>query len=110
MQQVPADCNVLTMPVGYVLVRDPRCHIEHDDAALTVDIVSVSQTTKLLLAGGVPDVKLDLAQVLCVCQTSASEQECYPASGSRIRTVVNPKGCTSTPKVAMYFFSNSPVK
>ena len=58
------------MPVGYVLVGDPGCHIEHDDAALTVDVISISQTTKLLLAGSVPHVELNLAQVLCICQTS----------------------------------------
>lgn len=52
------------MPVGDVLVGDTRSNIEHDDAALAVDVVSISQATKLLLTSGVPDVKLDLAQVL----------------------------------------------
>jgi hypothetical protein len=56
------------MPVGYVLVGDARGHIKHDDAALAVDVVAITKTTKLLLAGCVPDIELDLAQVLPCCQ------------------------------------------
>jgi hypothetical protein len=52
---------MLTMPVGHVLVSNARCNVEHDDAALAVDIITVSQSTKLLLACCVPDIKLDLA-------------------------------------------------
>jgi hypothetical protein len=52
---------VLTVPVGDVLVSNARCNVEHDDAALAVDIITVSQSTKLLLACCVPDIKLDLA-------------------------------------------------
>jgi len=98
------------MPVRYVLVRDPGCNIEHDDAALPVDVIPIPQATKLLLASCVPYVELNLAQVLCICQASSIEEDCSPGGGSCLRTVVNPNGCTSTPKVAMYFFSNSPVK
>ena len=54
----------LTVPVGDVLVGDTRGHIEHDDTALAVDVVTVSETTELLLTGCVPDVELDLAEVL----------------------------------------------
>jgi hypothetical protein len=53
-----------TVPVGHVLVCDTRSDIEHDDAALSVDVVSVAETAKLLLAGRVPDVELDGAEVL----------------------------------------------
>lgn len=53
-----------TMPVGDILVCDSRRNIEHDDTALAVDVVAISQTAKLLLTCGVPDVELDLAQVL----------------------------------------------
>ena len=53
------------MPVGNVLVCDTRGNIEHDDTALAVDVVAITQTTELLLTSGVPDVELDLAQVLC---------------------------------------------
>lgn len=36
----------------------------HDDATLAVDIVAISQTTELFLTGGIPDIELDLTQVL----------------------------------------------
>lgn len=52
------------MPVGDVLVRDAGGDVEHDDAALAVDVVAIAETAELLLAGSVPDVELDLAEVL----------------------------------------------
>lgn len=55
------------MPVGDVLVCDTRGNIEHDDTALSVDVVSITEATELLLASCVPDVELDLAEVLCIC-------------------------------------------
>lgn len=53
-----------TVPVGDVLVCDTRGHVEHDDTALAVDVVSIAEATELLLAGRIPDVELDLAEVL----------------------------------------------
>ena len=52
------------MPVGDVLVGDSGGDIEHDDTTLSVDVVSVSQTTELLLTSSIPDIELDLTQVL----------------------------------------------
>lgn len=52
------------MPVGDVLVGDTGGNIEHDDTALAVDIVTISQTTELLLTGSIPHVELDLSKVL----------------------------------------------
>jgi len=52
------------VPVGNVLVGDARCDIKHDDATLAVDVVSVPQTTELLLPGGVPDVELNWSIIL----------------------------------------------
>lgn len=52
------------MPVGNVLVGDAGGHVEHDDTALAVDVVTITETTELLLAGGVPHVELDLTEVL----------------------------------------------
>ena len=54
----------LTVPVGDVLVGDTRGDIEHDDTALAVDVVTVTETTELLLTCGVPNIELDLAEVL----------------------------------------------
>lgn len=52
------------MPVGDVLVGDAGCDVKHDDTALAVDVVTVTQTTELLLACGVPNIELNLAKVL----------------------------------------------
>lgn len=52
------------MPVGDVLVGDAGGDIEHDDAALAVDVVAITETTELLLAGRVPHIELDLTEVL----------------------------------------------
>lgn len=52
------------MPVGDVLVGDTGGHIEHNDTALAVDVVTITKTTKLLLTSSVPDVELDLTVVL----------------------------------------------
>ncbi len=53
------------MPVWYILIRYPCCDIEHDDGALALDIVAISQATKFLLSSGVPDVESDRTSV-CV--------------------------------------------
>ena len=52
------------MPVRDVLVGNAGGDVEHDDAALAVDVVSVTKTSKLLLSCGIPDIELDVAQVL----------------------------------------------
>lgn len=96
------------MPVGDVLVGDTGGDIEHDDTALAVDVVAIAQTTKLLLTSGVPDVELDLAVVLYTRIEVSGRSSCGDRWGGL--TVVKPRGWTSTPRVAMYFFSNSPVK
>lgn len=105
---VLADTDKITVPVGHVLVGDTRGDIEHDDTALAVDVVSIAKTSKLLLAGGVPNIELNLAQVLSCCQLLPSSN--LPSYLGIVLTVEKPRGWTSTPSVAMYFFSNSPVK
>lgn len=52
------------MPIRNVLVGDARSDIKHDNTALSIDIVPVPQTTKFLLTCSVPDVEIDLAEVL----------------------------------------------
>lgn len=54
------------MPVGNVLVGDTGSNIEHDDTALSVNVVAVTQATKLLLTSGIPDIELNLTVVLCI--------------------------------------------
>lgn len=55
---------MLTVPVGDVLVGDAGSDIEHDDTALSVDVVTVAETTELLLASSVPNIEGDLTEVL----------------------------------------------
>lgn len=52
------------MPVGDVLVGDTGSHIEHDNTALAIDIIPISETTELLLTSSVPHVELDSSEVL----------------------------------------------
>lgn len=42
---VLADSLEVAVPVGHVLVRDPRGHVEHDDSTLALDVVSITQST-----------------------------------------------------------------
>lgn len=56
--------GALTVPVGNVLVGNAGGNIEHDDTALAVDVVTVTETTELLLTGGIPDIELNLTEVL----------------------------------------------
>ena len=51
------------MPVGNVLVGDSGGNIEHDDTALSVDVVTITETTELLLSCGIPDVELQFTEV-----------------------------------------------
>lgn len=53
------DTLEITMPVGHILVGDSRCDVKHDDATLSLDVVTVSESTKLFLACGIPDVEAD---------------------------------------------------
>ncbi len=51
------------MPVGNVLVGDSGCDVEHDDTTLALDIVSIAETTKLLLSSSIPNIEADGAKV-----------------------------------------------
>lgn len=59
-----------TVPVGDVLVGDAGSDVEHDDTALAVDVVSITETTELLLAGGIPHIESDVAEVLIILSAS----------------------------------------
>lgn len=92
------------MPVGNVLVCNTRGYVKHDDTALAVDVVSISEASELLLTGSIPDIELDRTKVLSPLSVLCLQTE------RGAHTVVKPRGWTSTPRVAIYFFSNSPVK
>lgn len=54
----------LTVPIWHVLVRDSRGNVEHNNTTLSIDIVSIPQPTKFFLAGCIPNIELDLTQIL----------------------------------------------
>lgn len=76
------------MPVGNVLVGDSGSNVEHDDTALAVDVVPITQTSKLLLSRGIPDIELDVAQVLSCVKHAREEFD----GGGGGHTVLNPRG------------------
>lgn len=60
---VLANSDEITVPVGDVLVGNAGGDIEHDDTALAVDVITITETAKLLLTGGIPDIELNLTEV-----------------------------------------------
>ena len=57
-----ANSNQIAMPVRNVLVCHAGCDVEHDDGALALDVVTVTETTELLLTGCVPHVEPETKQ------------------------------------------------
>lgn len=62
---VLAHTDQVPVPVGYVLVRDSSRDVKHDNCTLSLDVVTVSETSELLLTRSVPDVEPDRPPV-CV--------------------------------------------
>ena len=54
-----ANAGQVAVPVGYIFVGDATGDIKHDNGALTLDVVSVAESTELFLSGGVPYIELD---------------------------------------------------
>ena len=53
------------MPGGHVLVRHTGGHIEHNNRALSLNVVNIPESSELLPASSVPDVETDISSV-CV--------------------------------------------
>jgi hypothetical protein len=51
------------MPVGDVLVGDTGSDVEHDDTAIALNIVTITEAAKLFLASSVPHVETDGTEV-----------------------------------------------
>jgi hypothetical protein len=51
------------MPVRYVFVGNSGGDIEHDDTALPLNIITISQATKFLLTGGIPHVESEVTEI-----------------------------------------------
>merc|ERR1719333_1931301 len=62
---VLTDPDQIPVPVGYVLVSHTGGHIKHDDGTLSLNVVTIPESSKILLAGSVPDVETDSSSV-CV--------------------------------------------
>jgi hypothetical protein len=62
-RNVLADTLQVTMPIGNVFVRDAGGDIKHDDAALSLNIVAIAKTPKLLLASRVPNIETDCTEI-----------------------------------------------
>ena len=52
-----ADTDQVAMPVRDVFVRHSGCDVEHDNGTLSLNVVAVSESSKLLLTRRVPDVE-----------------------------------------------------
>jgi len=57
------DTLKIAMPVGNVLIGDTGRDVKHNDATLALDVVAIAETTKLFLAGSIPDIEYDIAKV-----------------------------------------------
>lgn len=62
------------MPVRDVLVGNAGCHVKHDDTALAVDVVTITETTELLLTSSVPHIEGDVAEVLIIVRYFAPDR------------------------------------
>lgn len=62
-RNVLAYSGQVAMPVRYVLVGDTSGNIEHNDGTLSLDIISVTKATELLLSSGIPHVETNLSAV-----------------------------------------------
>jgi len=51
------------VPVGDILVSDSGRDVEHDNTALPIDVVSITESTELLLTGGIPHIELEFTEV-----------------------------------------------
>ena len=58
-----ANPNDILVPLRYIPVRDTGSHVEHDNRALTLDVVAVAKTAVSLLASCVPHVEDDRTQI-----------------------------------------------
>ena len=109
---VLANTLKITVPVGDVLVRDAGGDVEHDDTALALDVVAITETTKLLLTRGIPNVEADRAEVGGERERVHFHTEggCMEDVARSARGNLRSRFATRQFDAPMYFFSNSPVK
>lgn len=86
---VLAHAAQVAVPRRNILVREPRRDVKHDDGALPVDVVAVTQATKLLLAGRVPTKARSLVGKHMAWQTHTTH-----AGGIKAHTTTGDDGMT----------------
>jgi len=47
------------MPVGNIPVGNTGGNVKHDDSTLSLNVISITQATELLLTSGIPYVEAD---------------------------------------------------
>ncbi len=52
-----ANTGEIFVPLGHVGVSDTGAHIEHDDTTVAADVVTITESSKFLLTGSIPDVE-----------------------------------------------------
>ena len=78
-RDVFANAFKVAVPVRHIFISNPCRDVEHDDGAFSLDVVTVAETTKLLLSCGVPNLELDRTEVRCKAQRmNLDTQSCYP--------------------------------
>jgi hypothetical protein len=80
------------VPVRNIFVCDAGGDVEHDDAALAVDIVTVTKTSELFLSSSIPDIELDVAQILDNGQWRPSDPDVVAYRAEPQRVNFNTKG------------------
>lgn len=51
---VLANANKVTIPAFNIVVCQTRCHIEHDNGTLALNVVPITKTSKALLTSSIP--------------------------------------------------------
>lgn len=60
---VLANTLKIAVPIRHILIGDSGSDIEHDNATLALDVISVTKTTKLFLSSSIPDIETDRAEI-----------------------------------------------
>jgi hypothetical protein len=62
-RNILAHASQVAVPVRNIFVSDATRHVKHDNSALPLNIVTVSQSPKLFLSGSIPDIKFNRTSV-----------------------------------------------
>ena len=65
------DPDQVPVQVRNVLVRHARCDVKHNDATLSLNVVTVSKAAKLLLSSSIADIETDRSSV-CIGDEGAN--------------------------------------